>query len=207
MKYFIFALLIASSFTLIEIDIQKEKNDLKLYLGARQFLNRLANYGVEGEHDVPITNFLDAQYYGPITIGSDSQRFTCIFDTGSSNLWVPSHHCNTLACAAHHKYDSSKSTTYKKDGRELKIQYGSGAISGFLSNDQVTMGGVNVSDFVFGEVTHLTANFAVAHFDGILGMAWAKISVDNIPTVFDQMISQGLVQEHSFSFYLTPSAS
>lgn len=206
MKYFIFALLVASSFSLIEIDIQKEKNDFKLYMGAQQFLNRFADYGVKGEHELPITNFQDAQYFGPITIGSNAQAFTVIFDTGSSNLWVPSHSCHTIACAAHKKYDSSKSTTYKKDGRELKIQYGSGAISGFLSNDQITVGGVNVQEFVFGEVTHLTANFAVAHFDGILGMAWAEIAVDKIPTVFDQMISQGLVTDKSFSFYLTPSA-
>lgn len=206
MKYFILALCIASTFAIVEIDIKKEKNDLKMYLGASQFLNRFADYGLKIETEVPITNFQDAQYYGPITIGSNAQPFTCIFDTGSSNLWVPSHSCHTLACAAHKKYDSSTSTTYKKDGRPLVIQYGSGKISGFLSNDQITMGGLNVSEFVFGEVDHLTANFAVAHFDGILGMAWAKISVDNIPTVFDQMISQGLVTDHSFSFYLTQNS-
>jgi cathepsin D len=206
MKLFILALCIASSLAIIEIDIQKEKNDLKLFLGAKQFVNRFAKYGLQGEHEVPITNFQDAQYYGPITIGSNAQPFTCIFDTGSSNLWVPSSQCKTIACAAHKKYDESKSTTYVKDGRELKIQYGSGAITGFLSQDQISMGGVNVEKFIFGEVTHLTANFAVAHFDGILGMAWASIAVDNIPTVFDQMIAQGLVTDHSFSFYLTQEA-
>jgi hypothetical protein len=73
----------------------------------------------------------------------------------------------------------------------------------------VNFGGLDVQQFVFGEVVSLTANFAVAHFDGILGMAWAKIAADNVPTLFDQMVSQKLINDNSFSFYLsqTPEQS
>lgn len=202
MRTQIFLLLIGAALVTsktLEIPIKKSTNDYRFFLTMRaqlrayQFLNS----------EVPIMNFQDAQYYGPINIGSNGQPFTVIFDTGSSNLWVPSSQCKTLACLPHNKYHSEQSSTYKKDGRTLEIQYGSGKISGFLSNDQITVGGLNVKEFVFGEVTQLTLNFGVAHFDGILGMAWPSISVDNIPTAFDQMIAQGLVDDHSFSFYLT----
>ena len=61
----------------------------------------------------------------------------------------------------------------------------------------------------FAEVTDVTGlgpAFAVGKFDGIMGMAFQTISVDNVPTIFSLMVQDKLVDQPVFAFYL-PSTS
>lgn len=156
---------------------------------------------------IPLTNYQDAQYYGPLSIGTPSQNFLVLFDTGSSNLWVPSSSCTALACKIHTKYSAKSSSTYIANGKAFSIQYGSGAVQGFLSQDTVTWGGVKVNNQLFAEITKESGtSFDLSKFDGILGMAWQKISVDNVTTVFQNLFAQGGVSLNSFAFYLTKVA-
>ena len=39
----------------------------------------------------------------------------------------------------HHRYDSSKSSSYVKNGTKFAIRYGSGSLQGFVSQDSVTV--------------------------------------------------------------------
>jgi len=160
--------------------------------------------------DVPIDDFQNAQYYGPISIGTPPQKFNVVFDTGSSNLWIPSKSCSLLniACKLHSKYDSSKSSTYVKNGTKFAIQYGSGSLSGFTSQDTLAVGDVSVPNVLFAEaVKEPGIAFVAAHFDGILGFGFPEISVNGMPPFFQAALASGAIKEPKFAFYLEKSGT
>ncbi|XP_077250936.1 aspartic proteinase A1-like [Tasmannia lanceolata] len=157
---------------------------------------------------VSLKNYMDAQYFGEIGVGTPTQKFTVIFDTGSSNLWVPSAKCYfSVACFLHSKYKATRSSSYHKNGKSADIHYGTGAISGFLSEDHVQVGDLVVKNQVFIEATREPGvTFLMAKFDGILGLGFQEISVGNVVPVWYGMVKQGLVKEPVFSFWFNRHA-
>lgn len=164
---------------------------------------------LHGDNDVIIHDFMGVQFYGPMSIGTPAQPFQVVYDTGSSNLWVPAWNCST-SCLLKPRYQPTQSSTYVPNGEEYSIMYGSGPCSGVMETDVATVQGINVKNQPFAMVTNasgLGMAFAVAQWDGILGLAWPTIAVNNATPVFTNMIAQNPGMEQVFAFFLPNDAS
>ncbi|XP_041955565.1 pepsin A-like [Alosa sapidissima] len=151
-----------------------------------------------------MTNDADIDYYGIISLGTPPQSFRVIFDTGSSNLWVPSVYCtSSSACKNHRKFNPDVSSTFKSTTEPVQIQYGTGSMTGILGYETLEVGGITVNNQIFG-LTETEGQFMqYMTWDGILGLAFPSISAAGATPVFDNMMSQGLVSQDLFSVYLS----
>jgi len=188
----------------------EKKNDREFVAGllARAQKGLQNSYRVAKDGNIIINDYENSQYYGAINLGTPSQKFQVIFDTGSSDLWVASSNCDS-SCGRHAKYTSTKSSTYVKNGTAFNIEYGSGPVAGYESQDVLNMGGLVVPNQIFAEVTDasgLGAAYKLGKFDGILGLAFPILSVNHVPTAFQNLVEQNLVDSAQFGFYLGNSA-
>lgn len=100
---------------------------------------------------VPMDDMMDAMYFGEVTLGTPPQKFKVLFDTGSSNFWVPSVNCADRACISHERFNSSLSESYESDGTPFRIQYGTGSMEGVFSRDTLRIGDFEIKDQIFAE--------------------------------------------------------
>jgi cathepsin D len=167
-----------------------------------------SNPKVDNKWDENLGNYLDMQYYGPIQIGSPAQEFQVLFDTGSSNLWVPCSQCSSTACRLHERFDCSKSSTCQETNTPFQIQYGSGSMSGHVDYDKVCFEGdtpkLCCAKSGFACATEEPGNaFTSAKFDGILGMGYETISVDHLETPFECVAKDtSQCAQNLFAFWL-----
>jgi hypothetical protein len=161
-----------------------------------------------------IKDYANAQYYGVVKIGTPPQEFQVIYDTGSSNLWVPEVGCVHCGYKFIHggknKYDAKASDTFVEDGSEFNIQYGSGAVSGVFADDTVVLADdiavVHQKFATIHDAAGMGIGYAFGYFDGILGLGFDSISVGGVETVFHNAMDQGQVEKAMFAFYLGDNA-
>jgi len=149
-------------------------------------------------HALVINDYMNAQYYGEIEVGTPGQRQRVIFDTGSSNLWVPS-----SWVPFHNKFKSSRSSTYKPNETEFKIEYGSGPVQGHFMSDNVKLADMTLESFIMAEVSPWgLSGYLFSHYDGIMGLGFDSISVGGVPTVMTALVERNMLDEQVFAFYL-----
>nr|VWO98977.1 Probable mitochondrial substrate carrier (Putative mitochondrial carrier protein) [Ganoderma boninense] len=154
---------------------------------------------------VPLTDQEnDLLWTGQIEIGTNDQKFTVDFDTGSSDLWIPSKSCSS--CGSHAKYNPAHSG--KKQSGSFSISYGDGSTaSGTPYTDTVTVGGVTVTGQYLAAVTKESPQFQSDPSDGLLGLAFPAISNLKHDPFFFTAVAQQTAPEGRFGFKLAASGS
>uniref|UniRef100_A0A8C5N6P0 Cathepsin E-like n=1 Tax=Gouania willdenowi TaxID=441366 RepID=A0A8C5N6P0_GOUWI len=160
-----------------------------------------------GRSSERVYNFMDAQYFGEISLGIPEQNFSVVLDTGSADLWVPSSYCVSQACgkSLHRRFKAFESSSFHHDGRMFGIHYGSGHLLGVMGRDTLKVGLTAINQ-EFGEsVYEPGATFVLAKFDGVLGLGFPSLAEILGNPVFDNMMAQKIVDKPVFSFYLSRS--
>lgn len=195
MKYAAIAALLgmveAGKIPMIKKDLTFEKIEGQLKQMEEKFLGT--------PQHIAVKDFMNAQYFIEVNVGTPAQTFTVVPDTGSSNLWLYSKKCWSVPCWTHPLYDHTKSSSYKANGEAFDITYGSGSVKGSVSEDVATIGDGITANMGFGEVTSVSGiSFIASQMSGILGLAYNTISVDHLDTFMDLTN----LTDKSFAFYL-----
>jgi len=191
--------------------VQKNKVRVNMHSAKMHIQQKFGLGGTNKLYAEGLNDYSNAQYYGSLTIGTPEQDFAILFDTGSSNLWVPCKGCpiSNIACLLHNKFDCKKSSTCTETGEDFKIEYGSGSMDGKVDDDVVCFGSGEETSFCTDKsqgfacaVDEPGLAFVLAKFDGILGMAWDSISVDKIAQPMDQIFNHTDCNQQLFAFWL-----
>lgn len=142
-------------------------------------------------------------------LGTPGQPFLMDFDTGSSDMWVPSKDCDATCDAFPdwRRYDQNASSTYlvastSTDMNNFNVAYEDGeTVHGTHAKDTIQIGAnVKVEGQVFAQVTKLTNFETCESEEGILGLAFSFISSHNYPSLLSNL--EPALLHPIFSLYL-----
>jgi len=126
-----------------------------------------------------------------------------ISETTSEEMWM----CNNDEFFHFNYFNSTASSSYVADGMKYHIYYLSGSSKGFLGTDVLGLGDANatyqlsVPNVTFGQATDMR-QFIGDDVDGIFGLGFQSIAVNNVTPPIIAAIQQGLLAEPVFTAFL-----
>lgn len=136
----------------------------------------------------------DISYYVEVHLGTDDkQTYNLVVDTGSFYTWVYGLSCTSDDCAAHNRFDASKSSiSSQQEDNEFSIVYTSGSVQGKVVNDLFSFAGFK-SPQMFGLASVVDTSFANFPIDGILGLPAKDKSPQDFPGIVSTLADQQLI--------------
>ncbi|XP_040111862.1 pregnancy-associated glycoprotein 1-like [Oryx dammah] len=211
MKWLVLFGLVAFSECIVKIPLRRVKT-MRKTLSGKNLLNdvlkehpyRLPHISFRDSNLTihPLRNIRDIFYVGNITIGTPPQEFQVIFDTASSDLWVPSIYCNSSTCSTRVRFRHLQSSTFRLANKTFRIVYGCGKMKGVVVRDTVRIGDLVSTDQPFG-LSVVELGFEHRKYDGVLGLNYPNLSFSGAIPIFDKLKNEGAISEPVFAFYLS----
>ncbi|KAF9438162.1 Vacuolar protease A [Entomortierella beljakovae] len=187
-------------------------------------------------YDEPDLHDVETQtYFGPIVhkqyqsvyttkilLGSPPQEFNVQVSTGTSNFWLPSTKCSSIACRRRRRFDTTSSKTLNKTDElfivpSLDNHYGNknsksyrATLLGTVVQDKLELLGEhssiisytqNFGDVIFEREAGLkTALWDNENVDGILGLGFDRFAETGNP-FFLSLVDQGILSENTFGIH------
>lgn len=176
------------------------------------------NKTVNSPKSIELTDYYNNEYIGSIGVGSPPQYINMVFDTGSSDIWVPSVDCQVCGSSSTStKFDHTRSSSYveeKKtslwgdgDQKEFSLKYGSGSVSGVICKETLKLNSIIIKDVRMGETTHEDSSIAAFDMDGIFGLAFEGVAAVTKPSSLSVLREQHPELVAGFSMYLSSDPS
>ncbi|CAF1023078.1 unnamed protein product [Rotaria sordida] len=193
-------LLLGNNYFLQNVESRSQSFSVKVY---HQRTNTTSRVIAEN-----LINYKNIYWVGDVCIGTPPQCFKMLFDTGSSDLWIPSTKCYATDCANFvSRFDESKSSTFKHlPNREMfSIAYMDGTrVSGLMGVDSVSINGFTIHHQSFAQITFAKMPSNLAN-DGIFGLGFYSLSNGNMTPVVFNLWHQRLIDQPIVSFWLDPN--
>ncbi|KAG8970926.1 hypothetical protein FRB90_010642, partial [Tulasnella sp. 427] len=138
---------------------------------ARRALREKRHYAADS-----LTNAEDKVYYGGMDLGTPAQTTTIDFDTGSSDLLVPTADCKNCTGPF---FDPTKSSTFQSLGTQFITGFGDGSMAaGIVAKETVSIGGLSIPDQIFAPIVQATVGFDHPNA-GLMGLAFPPLAQSN----------------------------
>merc|ERR1719265_1598928 len=154
-------------------------------------------------------------YFGNVLVGTPSQKFVVVFDTGSGNLIVPGSQCLAEACVEHKQFQASKSSTSRSvncDGSDVTsgyehdavtIHFGTGQVAGHCMQDNICVGNACSQGNFIAATDESSQPFSLFSFDGILGLALESMAQSPSFSMTTRMKGNRALEYPVFSVFLS----
>lgn len=141
-------------------------------------------------------------------------RSTSEFDTGSTDILIPTTQCtDNPGCTIHKRFDPSKSSTFQTNNEPFSITFSTGGgvapldietAKGYVGTDTFAIAGLAVQNQGMGLATSQTAGFSPEPFDAITGLGLPGETQTNSTPYFQNLIQTGQVDQPMYGLYFSP---